>query len=151
MDVFELLETLGRGSYGSVYKARNRQSSEIVAVKVISLDEGEESVDPIRKEIFFLRECRHPNIVNYFNTYFRDDSLWVSVLDLFCLERECMYLSLSTFVICLLREYMLSCGSKRESHCISCCFSFPQSERMCRCLLETYIVRSLTYKCNFCF
>ncbi|KAI7750881.1 hypothetical protein M8C21_026665 [Ambrosia artemisiifolia] len=37
---YELLHELGKGSYGSVYKARDLQTSEMVAVKVISLSEG---------------------------------------------------------------------------------------------------------------
>ena len=36
-DLFELLEQLGKGSYGAVYKARHRPSGTIVAVKVIPL------------------------------------------------------------------------------------------------------------------
>lgn len=38
--VFGLLEMAGKGSYGAVYKARDKVTSELVAIKVISLSEG---------------------------------------------------------------------------------------------------------------
>ena len=39
-EAFELLEMLGKGSYGSVYKGRARASGELFAIKVIPLAEG---------------------------------------------------------------------------------------------------------------
>lgn len=38
--VFGLLGISGKGSYGAVYKARDKVTSELVAIKVISLSEG---------------------------------------------------------------------------------------------------------------
>ena len=63
-DLFELLEQLGKGSYGAVYKARHRPSGTVVAVKVIPLTgEDEEGLEDIRREIAVLQECVHPNVV----------------------------------------------------------------------------------------
>ena len=45
----EILNLLGRGSYGEVFKGRNRLTSEIVAVKSISVDEGESSLESLCK------------------------------------------------------------------------------------------------------
>ena len=39
-DAFELLEMLGKGSYGSVYRGRARANGELFAIKVIPLAEG---------------------------------------------------------------------------------------------------------------
>lgn len=40
-DVFIMpLSNAGKGSYGAVYKARDLKTSELVAIKVISLSEG---------------------------------------------------------------------------------------------------------------
>ena len=37
---FELLEQLGKGSYGSVFKGRARDTGDLFAIKVIALVEG---------------------------------------------------------------------------------------------------------------
>jgi serine/threonine protein kinase len=66
----------GKGSYGSVYKARDLKTSEIVAVKVISLTEGEEGYEEIRGEIEMLQQCNHPNVVRYLGSYQGEDYLW---------------------------------------------------------------------------
>jgi serine/threonine protein kinase len=55
----------GRGSYGSVYKARVYETGEIVAVKVIPLTEQDE-ISSIQREVAVLRECNHPNVVKYY-------------------------------------------------------------------------------------
>lgn len=68
----------GRGSYGSVYKARVKESGEIVAIKVISLSE-QEDLESIQKEINMLRDCDHPNVVKYFGSWRAADSLWIAM------------------------------------------------------------------------
>lgn len=54
----------GRGSYGSVYQAQDKDTGETVAVKVIPLGDKDE-VAEIQKEIAMLKECNHPNVVRY--------------------------------------------------------------------------------------
>ena len=41
---FERLEKIGEGTYGTVYKARNRDTQAIVALKRVRLDEDDEGV-----------------------------------------------------------------------------------------------------------
>ncbi|MFS7992889.1 putative protein kinase STE-STE20-Pl family [Helianthus anomalus] len=74
---YELLHELGKGSYGSVYKARDLQTSEMVAIKVISLSEGEEGYEEIRGEIEMLQQCSHPNVVRYLGSYQGEEYLWI--------------------------------------------------------------------------
>ncbi|RID55604.1 hypothetical protein BRARA_G02856 [Brassica rapa] len=74
---YEFLNELGKGSYGSVYKARDLKTSEIVAIKVISLTEGEEGYEEIRGEIEMLQQCNHPNVVRYLGSFQGDDYLWI--------------------------------------------------------------------------
>ncbi|KAL5987888.1 hypothetical protein ACLOJK_035644 [Asimina triloba] len=74
---YELLNELGKGSYGAVYKARDIKTSELVAIKVISLSEGEEGYEDICGEIEMLQQCCHPNVVRYFGSYQADEYLWI--------------------------------------------------------------------------
>lgn len=74
---YELLNELGKGSYGAVYKARDLLTSELVAVKVISLTEGEEGYEEIRGEIGMLQQCNHPNVVRYLGSFQGEDYLWI--------------------------------------------------------------------------
>ncbi|OMO72027.1 hypothetical protein COLO4_27862 [Corchorus olitorius] len=74
---YELLNELGKGSYGAVYKARDIRTSELVAIKVISLTEGEEGYEEIRGEIEMLQQCSHPNVVRYLGSYQGEEYLWI--------------------------------------------------------------------------
>ena len=64
MDNFEKVEKIGEGTYGVVYKARNRVTDEIVALKRIRLEQEEEGVPSTAiREISLLKELKHENIV----------------------------------------------------------------------------------------
>ena len=73
----ELMERLGKGSYGEVFKGRLLQTSEIVAVKMITLEEADGGMESVRKEIHILQACNHRNIVRYYGSYLQPESLWV--------------------------------------------------------------------------
>ncbi|KAJ3274129.1 hypothetical protein HDV01_003412 [Terramyces sp. JEL0728] len=68
--LFELLEHIGTGSYGEVFKARSIEKGNSVAVKIIKLEPGEE-LDEVLNEVNFLRDCNHPNIVSYIGCYIK--------------------------------------------------------------------------------
>lgn len=56
----------GKGAYGTVYKALDKATNSLVAIKVIPLTEQDnEDFATIQKEIAFLSDCNHPNIVKY--------------------------------------------------------------------------------------
>eukprot|EP01156_Anaeramoeba_ignava_P001960 Anaeramoba_ignava/a217204_6345.p2 GENE.a217204_6345~~a217204_6345.p2 ORF type:complete len:252 (-),score=66.47 a217204_6345:1051-1806(-) len=75
-NLFELMEELGKGSYGSVHKAMHRGTRAIYAIKMICI-EAEEDIADIKTEINILKKCSHKNIVRYYGTYFKTDSLWI--------------------------------------------------------------------------
>ncbi|KAJ3324983.1 hypothetical protein HDV06_005572 [Boothiomyces sp. JEL0866] len=68
--LYELLEHIGTGSYGEVFKARSIEKGNNVAVKIIKLEPGEE-LDEVLNEVNFLRDCNHPNIVSYIGCYIK--------------------------------------------------------------------------------
>jgi len=63
---YNLLDKLGEGTYGIVYKAFDNKTQQVIAIKKIRLDMEDEGVPPTAiREISLLKElCRHPNIVN---------------------------------------------------------------------------------------
>lgn len=64
MDKYRKIEKLGEGTYGVVYKAQNKQTGEIVALKRIRLDNDDEGIPCTAvREISLLKELHHPNIV----------------------------------------------------------------------------------------
>jgi len=59
---YQLLESLGQGGMGVVFRAQNQDSGEIVALKTIKATR-EMELDSIRREIRALARIRHPGIV----------------------------------------------------------------------------------------
>lgn len=65
VDVFEMLDHIGEGTYGQVFKAKDRMTKEMVALKKVRLEHEKEGF-PITavREIKILRQLNHKNIVN---------------------------------------------------------------------------------------
>ncbi|KAL3832672.1 hypothetical protein ACJMK2_024294 [Sinanodonta woodiana] len=65
VDLFNIIEIIGEGTYGQVYKARDSLTGELVALKKVRLENEREGF-PITavREIKILRQLNHSNIVN---------------------------------------------------------------------------------------
>ena len=64
MDKYKKIEKLGEGTYGVVYKARHKETGDIVSLKRIRLDDEEEGLPSTAvREISLLRTLHHPHIV----------------------------------------------------------------------------------------
>ncbi|ORX62776.1 protein serine/threonine kinase [Hesseltinella vesiculosa] len=76
MDKYQKIEKLGEGAYGIVYKAQNRETNEVVALKRIRLDNEEEGVPCTAiREISLLKELRHPNILRLYDVLHKERKL----------------------------------------------------------------------------
>lgn len=68
-DRFEILDTLGSGGMGVVYKARDRELSEVVALKMLRPDKGldAEGIERLKQEIKLARRITHPNVLRTYD------------------------------------------------------------------------------------
>ncbi|XP_076904740.1 uncharacterized protein LOC143560296 [Bidens hawaiensis] len=74
---FSSLELIGRGSFGDVYKGFDKELNKVVAVKVIDLEESEDEIEDIQKEIAVLQQCRSQYVTEYYASYLHRTKLWI--------------------------------------------------------------------------
>ena len=62
---YELLETIGSGTFGKVKLGRHIPTGELVAIKILHKNKITSEADKVRvdREISILRKVRHPNII----------------------------------------------------------------------------------------
>uniref|UniRef100_A0A671YG81 cyclin-dependent kinase n=1 Tax=Sparus aurata TaxID=8175 RepID=A0A671YG81_SPAAU len=78
MDTFQKVEKIGEGTYGVVYKAKNKVTGETVALKKIRLETETEGVPSTAiREISLLKELSHPNIVKLRDVIHTENKLYL--------------------------------------------------------------------------
>uniref|UniRef100_A0A8D0EFV4 non-specific serine/threonine protein kinase n=1 Tax=Salvator merianae TaxID=96440 RepID=A0A8D0EFV4_SALMN len=80
--IFELVELVGNGTYGQVYKGRHVKTGQLAAIKVMDVTGDEE--EEIKQEINMLKKySHHRNIATYYGAFIKknppgmDDQLWL--------------------------------------------------------------------------
>ncbi|QSZ34090.1 hypothetical protein DSL72_005678 [Monilinia vaccinii-corymbosi] len=74
---YQVLEELGSGSFGVVYKAIERATGEICAIKHIDLESSEDDIQEIQQEISVLSTCASPYVTQYKGSFLRGHKLWI--------------------------------------------------------------------------
>lgn len=81
-ETYKIEATLGKGSFATVKKAKNRATGERFAVKVVSKKKmTDEDKASLQTEIEILKSLDHPNIVNLIDV-FEDERHWCLVMEL---------------------------------------------------------------------
>jgi len=70
MENFEVLNTIGKGSFGLVHKVKRLTDGRVYACKEINYGSmSEREKQQLVAEVNILRELNHPNIVKYYERY----------------------------------------------------------------------------------
>lgn len=78
IDRYNRLDVLGEGTYGIVYRAVDKVTGQVVALKKVRLDRTEEGIPQTAlREVSILQEVHHPNIVNLHDVICSDGKLYL--------------------------------------------------------------------------
>lgn len=72
--VFDILEKVGEGSFGSVHKAIHKKTSNTVAIKIIPIDHD---IKDTMKEINIIQGFASEYVVQFYGAYTKDRELWI--------------------------------------------------------------------------
>uniref|UniRef100_A0A183UT93 non-specific serine/threonine protein kinase n=1 Tax=Toxocara canis TaxID=6265 RepID=A0A183UT93_TOXCA len=109
--IFELIEVVGNGTYGQVYKGRHVKTAQLAAIKIMNINEDEE--EEIKMEINMLKKySHHRNIATYYGAFIKKlpsstgkhDQLWL-VME-FCGSGSVTDLVKSTKGACLKEDWI---------------------------------------------
>jgi len=77
LERYEKITQIGRGNYGTVWKALDKTTGTTVAIKIIDLENSGDEIDDIQKEITALSKMSSKNVTQYYESFIVDTYLWI--------------------------------------------------------------------------
>ncbi|NXW95977.1 STK36 kinase, partial [Alopecoenas beccarii] len=78
MEKYHVLEMIGEGSFGRVYKGRRKHSAQVVALKFIpKVGRSQKELKNLQREIEIMRGLHHPNIIQMLDSFETDKEVVV--------------------------------------------------------------------------
>lgn len=74
---YDLIKQIGQGSFGKVYQAINRTTREIVAIKIIDLENSDDEIEDIQQEISLLATIDCQYVTKYYESMIVGSKLWI--------------------------------------------------------------------------
>ena len=83
LEDYEIIDQLGEGSFGMVFKVRSKVDNKIYALKKANLkdlkEKGQKAYDLTINETMFLSHISHPHIVKYYKHFVEGDFLYIVI------------------------------------------------------------------------
>jgi protein-serine/threonine kinase len=80
--IFKRLERVGKGAYGSVHKGEHIATGTIVALKIVDLDQPDDDIDDIQREVALLSDLHggeRSNITSYYGCWLDGPRVWIAM------------------------------------------------------------------------
>jgi len=92
--IYKILQKVGQGNYGSVYKIQNIKTDQILAAKICKIESN--NSESFKRKINMLKQCDSPYILKYYASYIKKNIIWIvlefcdggSILDIMRITNE---------------------------------------------------------------
>ena len=73
--IYKIIQKVGQGNYGSVYKIQKIKTGEIMAAKICKIESN--NSESFKREINMLKQCDSPYILKYYGSYVKNNIIWI--------------------------------------------------------------------------